>query len=301
METGLKKKYKIKKNFMTNRKGILLAGGLGTRLFPLTKAISKQVLPIYDKPMFYYPLSNLIMMNIKEILIISSPQHMPLYKKMIGSGKDIGLKISYLIQKKPKGIAQSLILAEKFLNGSDMCLILGDNIFFGNKLDSLFLKSSESNRQSIFVKHVKNPNVYGVLRFKNKSPYRIYEKPKKFISSYAVTGVYFYNNQTIKYAKKLIPSARKELEITDLNQVLLDKKELDVVILKKSYSWHDAGNHEDYLNTSISVKNYEKNNNKIIGSIEIESFKRNFLNKKSFMKIFDKSNTYHQKISKIII
>jgi len=286
---------------MKKRKGILLAGGLGTRLFPLTKAISKQALPIYDKPMFYYPLSNLIMMNIREILIISTPEHVSLYKKMIGSGKDIGLKISYLIQKKPEGIAQSLILAENFLNGSDMCLILGDNIFFGDKLDELFLKSSSSNKQSIFVKHVKNPNSYGVLKFKNKLPFKIYEKPSKFISPYAVTGVYFYNNKTIEYAKKLKPSARNELEITDLNQALLDKKELDVVILKNAHSWYDAGNHEDYLDTSIFVKKYENKKNIIVGSIEIESYKKKFLSKKNFLKIFDTNNTYHQRLVKIII
>ena len=282
------------------RKGIVLAGGLGTRLYPLTSAISKQILPIYDKPMIYYPLSNLVSSGIKEVLIISSPEHINLYKNLLGDGKLFGIKLFYKIQKKPKGIAEALILAESFLDGSDMCLILGDNIFFGKTLKKKLIEATNSKKQTIFVKNVKKPEKYGVLKFEKSIPVNIIEKPKKFISNYAVTGIYFYNNSSIEIAKKIKPSKRNEIEISELNQILLNKKLLNVVKLERNISWFDAGDHRDYLKTSIAVKDYENSGNLVIGSIELESIKNKFLSKRNFKKNIIKNNFYYSKILNVL-
>jgi glucose-1-phosphate thymidylyltransferase len=282
------------------RKGIILAGGLGTRLFPLTSSISKQILPIYDKPMIYYPLSNLIMSGINEILIISSPEHIKLYKKLLRDGSSIGLNIKYKIQKKPNGIAEALILAEGFLDGADMCLILGDNIFFGKNFKEKLISAYKSKNQSIFVKRVDTPEKYGVLKFHKSKPVKIIEKPKKFISDYAVTGIYFYNNDSIKIAKKIKPSKRNEKEISELNQILLSQRNLKVIKLGKEVQWRDAGDHNEYLTTCIDIKNYETKYKIILGSIEYESIKKKFLKKSEFVKNIFNNNFYYKKVLKFL-
>tara|TARA_B110000003_G_C16649358_1_gene533515 strand:- start:3778 stop:4641 length:864 start_codon:yes stop_codon:yes gene_type:complete len=283
-----------------NRKGIILAGGFGTRLHPLTQVMSKQLLPIYDKPMIFYPLSNLIMSNIKDILIISSPGHLNFYKKLLGNGKKYGVNFTYKIQKYPNGIAEGILIAEKFLNGSDMCLILGDNIYFGKNIDKKFLAASMSKKQSIFIKKVKDPNKYGVIKFKKKTPVLIVEKPKKYVSNYAVTGIYYLSNHAIELTKRLKPSKRKELEITDLNNILLENDSLFVNRLDSHHYWYDAGNHEDYLDASIMVRNYEKRSNKIVGSLEYEAFKKEILKKEDLFNNIKFNNQYYQKLYKKI-
>tara|TARA_B100000886_G_scaffold317712_1_gene257200 strand:- start:2532 stop:3401 length:870 start_codon:yes stop_codon:yes gene_type:complete len=277
---------------MIERKGIILAGGFGTRLHPLTKVTSKQLLPIFDKPMIYYPMSNLIMSGIKEILIISTPSHLEHYKNLIGNGKNFGIQIKYKIQKYPNGIAEGLILAEKFLKGKDLCLILGDNIFYGRGIESLFFSASKSSDQFIFVKEVRNPNKYGVLKTKKNKLIKIIEKPKKFFSKYAVTGVYFFNNSVINEAKKLKPSRRNELEITDLNNLLIKKNKLKIKKLNKFQNWHDAGNHEDYLNTCLNIFRYETKHKTLIGSIEYECYKQGILKRKQIENNSYKNNYY---------
>ena len=285
---------------MRKRKGIILAGGFGTRLHPLTAVISKQLLPIYNKPMIFYPLSNLIMSNINEILIISTPFHLNFYKTLLGNGKNYGLDIKYKIQKYPNGIAEGIILAENFLKGSDMCLILGDNIIYGKEIEKLLSKVSQSKKQSIFIKSVKEPNKYGVVKFQDGKAIEIIEKPKKYISNYAVTGIYFYSNKVIKYAKKLKPSKRKELEITDLNNLLFNKKELKIFKLNKIHHWYDAGDHEDYLKACIDVRKHEISTNQLVGSLEIESFKKKYLSKKKIFNNIKNNNIYYEKIIRIL-
>lgn len=236
------------------RKGIILSGGTGSRLGPLTKVVSKQLLPVYNKPMIYYPLSVLLMMNIKEILIITDSLSLPLYKKLIGNGKDFEVKISYKVQKKPNGIAAAYILGKKFLNNSPSVLILGDNLFYGSNLISKFKKAALSKNSSIFTYEVNNPESYGVFDKKKRF---IYEKPKKFLSKKVVTGIYFLDSNAPKYAAKLKPSMRDELEITDLNNLYLKKKNTKVIHLKKEIAWLDTGSFDGLFNASTFVRSIE--------------------------------------------
>ena len=268
-----------------NRKGIILAGGTATRLFPLTKVISKQLFPVFDKPMIYYPLSNLISIGIKDILIISTKYHINYFRNLLGNGSNLGINLQYKIQLKPDGIAKALIIGEKFLNKSDLVLILGDNIFYGNDFNKFIKTISFLDKSSIVVKEIKNPNIYGVLKIdKNDKPIDIIEKPKKFISNLAVTGIYFYKNDVIKIAKKLNPSQRGELEITDLNKELLKNSKLKVFKMKKNHSWYDAGNYHDYLKVSNEIFSYEKKNKTKIGSVDYESYKNKNITKEKLVK-----------------
>lgn len=268
-----------------NRKGIILAGGTATRLFPLTKVISKQLLPVFDKPMIYYPLSNLISMGIKDILIISTKHHINYFRNLLGNGSNLGINLQYKIQLKPDGIAKALIIGEKFLNKSDLVLILGDNIFFGNDFNEFIKIIGFLDKSSIVVKEIKNPNIYGVLKIdKNNNPIDIIEKPKTFISNLAVTGIYFYKNNVIKIAKNIKPSQRGELEITDINKELLKNSKLKVFKMKKSHSWYDAGNYHDYLKVSNEIFSYEKKNKTKIGSVDYESYKNKNITKKKLVK-----------------
>ena len=268
-----------------NRKGIILAGGTATRLFPLTKVISKQLFPVFDKPMIYYPLSNLISIGIKDILIISTKYHINYFRNLLGNGSNLGINLQYKIQLKPDGIAKALIIGEKFLNKSDLVLILGDNIFYGNDFNKFIKTISFLDKSSIVVKEIKNPNKYGVLKIdKNNNPIDIIEKPKKFISNLAVTGIYFYKNDVIKIAKKLNPSQRGELEITDLNKELLKNSKLKVFKMKKNHSWYDAGNYHDYLKVSNEIFSYEKKNKTKIGSVDYESYKNKNITKEKLVK-----------------
>jgi glucose-1-phosphate thymidylyltransferase len=268
-----------------NRKGIILAGGTATRLFPLTKVISKQLFPVFDKPMIYYPLSNLISIGIKDILIISTKYHINYFRNLLGNGSNLGINLQYKIQLKPDGIAKALIIGEKFLNKSDLVLILGDNIFFGNDFNKFIKIISFLDKSSIVVKEIKNPNKYGVLKIdKNNNPIDIIEKPKTFISNLAVTGIYFYENDVIKIAKNLNPSQRGELEITDLNKELLKNSKLKVFKMKKNHSWYDAGSYHDYLKVSNEIFSYEKKNKTKIGSVDYESYKNKNITKEKLVK-----------------
>ncbi|MFL2823844.1 MAG: sugar nucleotidyltransferase [Alphaproteobacteria bacterium] len=257
---------------MTNVKGIILAGGDGTRLRPMTELFSKQLLPVYNKPMIFYPLSVLIQANIKNILIITKPEEQENFKKIIGTGKNWGVKIEYLVQPKPQGIAQSLIIAKDWLHNSRSLLILGDNLFFGPGLKSLLRKVlRKKNRSTIFAYQVSDPERYGVVSFnKNNKVKSIIEKPKKTLSNWAVTGLYSLDKDAPAIAEKLKPSKRGELEITDLNKVYLKKNKLDVETLGKGFAWLDTGTPDALLEASNFVKILETRQGLLIGDPSVK-------------------------------
>lgn len=244
-------------------KGIILAGGSGTRLYPITKEISKQMLPIYDKPMIYYPLSVLMLAGIRDILIISTPQDTPKFERMLGDGSNYGIKLSYKIQEEPKGLAQAFTIGEEFIGKENVAMILGDNIFYGNGLqDKLHsaMKNTEKGLASVFGYNVPDPERFGVVEFDNAGRVvSIEEKPEHPKSNYAATGLYFYDNRVIDYAKNLKPSARGELEITDINKIYLANKELSVEVLGRGYSWLDTGTFDSLNEASDFVRSVQKN------------------------------------------
>lgn len=244
-------------------KGIILAGGSGTRLYPITKEISKQMLPIYDKPMIYYPLSVLMLAGIRDILIISTPQDTPKFERMLGDGSNYGIKLSYKVQEEPKGLAQAFTIGEEFIGKENVAMILGDNIFYGNGLqDKLHsaIKNTEKGLASVFGYNVPDPERFGVVEFDNAGRVvSIEEKPEHPKSNYAATGLYFYDNRVIDYAKNLKPSARGELEITDINKIYLANKELSVEVLGRGYSWLDTGTFDSLNEASDFVRSVQKN------------------------------------------
>lgn len=244
-------------------KGIILAGGSGTRLYPITKEISKQMLPIYDKPMIYYPLSVLMLAGIRDILIISTPQDTPKFERMLGDGSNYGIKLSYKVQEEPKGLAQAFTIGEEFIGKENVAMILGDNIFYGNGLqDKLHsaMKNTEKGLASVFGYNVPDPERFGVVEFDNAGRVvSIEEKPEHPKSNYAATGLYFYDNRVIDYAKNLKPSARGELEITDINKIYLANKELSVEVLGRGYSWLDTGTFDSLNEASDFVRSVQKN------------------------------------------
>ncbi len=271
-------------------KGIILAGGAGTRLYPITKVICKQLLPIYDKPMIYYPLSILMLAKIKDILIISTPEDIPKFKKLFGNGSQIGINISYKVQPEPKGIAEAFIIGEEFIGDESVCLILGDNIFYGHGLSDLLKETKneveENKGATVFGYYVNDPERYGVVEFdKNGNVLSIEEKPKKPKSNYAVTGLYFYDNSVIDIAKSIKPSWRGELEITDVNKEYLNKKKLRVKLLGRGFAWLDTGTHLSLIEASEFIATVEKRQGLKIACIEEIAYQNKWINKEQIKQL----------------
>ena len=260
-------------------KGIILAGGSGTRLYPATLAINKQLLPIYDKPMVYYPLSVLMLAGIHDILLISTPEHLPFYQRLLGDGSTWGIKLSYVIQEQPIGLAHAFILGRDFVGGDRVALILGDNVFYGHGLsDELTDAITRTDGATIFAYYVNEPSQYGVVKFDDAGkPIDIVEKPKQFLSNWAVTGLYFYDNAVLDIAASLRPSARGELEITDLNRHYLELGKLRVVKLGRGYAWLDTGTHDNLLAASEFVRSIQQRQGLLIGCLEEIAFSRGLI------------------------
>ena len=286
------------------RKGIILAGGKGTRLYPLTKVISKQLLPIFDKPMIYYPLSTLMMSGIRDILIISTPDDLFLYEKLLGSGSQLGINISYAVQDEPGGLAQAFIIGKKFIGQDKVALILGDNIFFGANLDGIFSNANNSDNATIFAYQVNDPQRYGVVEFDDTNKaITIEEKPQYPRSNFAVTGIYFYNNDVINLAENLSPSERGELEITDINSIYLKNDSLFVGLLGRGYSWLDTGTHSSLLEASLFVSTIQSRQGYLVGSPEEISFKNNWISKDQLQILLDElyEGYYKDYLKKLLI
>ncbi len=290
-------------------KGIILAGGSGTRLAPLTNVISKQLLPVYDKPMICYPLSTLISLNIKEILIISTPHDIKNIENFLGDGSDYGLKLEYASQAKPIGIAEAFLIGENFIGNENVCLILGDNIFYGSEISEDYLKNSINNIGNecgayVFAYRVSDPERYGVVEFAKEQEIAISieEKPKNPRSNWAVTGLYFYDNNVVKFTKSLKPSARGELEITDLNQIYLSQNKLGVIKLKRGFAWLDAGTPDSLLEASNFIHTIEKRQGLKVACLEEICYRKNFITLEKLQEItarYKKGSPYHQYLESV--
>lgn len=270
-------------------KGIILAGGSGTRLYPLTMVTSKQLLPVYDKPMIYYPLSILMLAGIKDILIISTPNDLPNFEKLLGDGSSFGVNLSYREQPSPDGLAQAFIIGEKFIDNDKVAMILGDNIFYGDGIKRLLNRATNNNGATIFGYYVQDPKRFGVVEFdKNKKVISIEEKPENPKSNYAVTGLYFYDNNVVEYAKSLIPSKRGELEITDLNNIYLEHNDLNIEFMGRGYTWLDTGTIDQLNEASEFVKVIQNRSGVMINSPEEIAYKNGFISKNELIKSAEK-------------
>ena len=276
-------------------KGIILAGGRGTRLYPMTKVISKQLLPIYDKPMIYYPLSTLMLAGIREILIISTPTDIHLYKELLGNGDSLGISITYKVQKEPKGLAEAFIIGEEFIGKDDVCLILGDNIFYGQAFSGVLKKAVENVKTygaNIFGYMVKDPKSFGVVEFdKNKNVLSIEEKPKKPKSNYAVPGLYFYNNDVVEIAKNVKPSDRGELEITSVNNAYLEKGKLHVSLMGRGMAWLDTGTPAGMIKASEFVRTIQDMQGFYVSCLEEIAWRRGFINDEKLQSLGEELKT----------
>lgn len=282
-------------------KGIILAGGSGTRLYPITKGVSKQLVPIYDKPMVYYPLSVLMLAGIKEVLIITTPQDQAAFKNLLGDGSDLGMRFEYVVQPTPDGLAQAFILGEEFLDGDDACLVLGDNIFYGHGLTQLLAQSvkniKDENKATVFGYYVKDPQRYGVAQFDDEGNVtNIEEKPKEPKSNYAVVGLYFYPNDVVQKAKEVKPSDRGELEITTLNQEYLDESRLKVELMGRGYAWLDTGTHESLLEASQFIQTIENRQALKVACLEEIAYEMGYITKQKLLELAEplKKNQYGQ-------
>jgi glucose-1-phosphate thymidylyltransferase len=285
-------------------KGIILAGGSGTRLYPITKGVSKQLVPIYDKPMIYYPLSVLMLAGIKEVLIITTPQDQQSFINLLGDGSELGMQFEYVVQPSPDGLAQAFILGEEFLDGDDACLVLGDNIFYGAGLGNLLASSIQNikeNKATVFGYYVNDPHRYGVAGFdENGNVTSIEEKPKNPKSNHAVVGLYFYPNDVVKKAKEVKPSDRGELEITTLNEMYLKEERLKVELMGRGYAWLDTGTHESMLEASSFIETIEKRQSLKVACLEEIAFEMGYITKEQLLELAEplKKNQYGQYLIK---
>ncbi|MCB5280240.1 MAG: glucose-1-phosphate thymidylyltransferase RfbA [Sulfurovum sp.] len=282
-------------------KGIILAGGSGTRLYPITRGVSKQLTPIYDKPMIYYPLSVLMLAGIKEVLIITTPQDQVSFQNLLGDGKDLGMRFEYIVQPSPDGLAQAFLLGEEFLSGDDACLVLGDNIFYGHGLTQLLASSiknvKEEKKATVFGYYVRDPERYGVAGFdENGNVTSIEEKPKNPKSNYAVVGLYFYPNDVVQKAKKVKPSDRGELEITTLNEMYLHEERLKVELMGRGYAWLDTGTHESLLEASQFIQTIENRQSLKVACLEEIAYEMGYISKEKLLELAEplKKNQYGQ-------